>query len=473
MSGPKAVAENMLWGGRFTRLTTFTRFVEGLDPLMVQYNQSLPYDRILWRQDIAGSIAFARANAKTGILSAREFSEIERGFRQIAEEWSTNTFVIQENDEDIHTANERRLSEIIGKEIGGKLHTGRSRNEQIATDMRLWLRDELRKLEGFLSDLVKVSIARAESEIDYLMPGYTHLQKAQPVRWAHWLLSHATAFTDELKRLREVTKRVNRSPLGTGALAGNPFHIDREAMAKELGFDGLLYNSMNAVGDRDFAMETMQWGSSFMLKISRWAEDLIIYSSLEFGYVRLSDAYSTGSSLMPQKKNADSLELLRGKAGRAFGHMAGLMCTIKGLPTTYNKDLQESVEPLLDHIKTVGDSIQIATGVLSTLTVIPEKMVAALTPEMLATEFADYLVRKGVPFREGHHISGRVVALAESTGVPMDQLSLAQLKGIDARFGDDVRTCLDYERAVELKDAIGGCSKRAVLEQTSVLKGLL
>ncbi|OQE18848.1 hypothetical protein PENFLA_c020G03789 [Penicillium flavigenum] len=464
MSNPKGVAENMLWGGRFT---------QGLDPLMVQYNMSLPYDRVFWKQDIAGSIAFARANTKSGILTPQEFAEIERGFKQIAQEWQTNTFVAKENDEDIHTANERRLGEIIGKEIGGKLHTGRSRNEQIATDMRLWLRDELRLIESHLSDLIKVSIARAENDIAYLMPGYTHLQKAQPVRWSHWILSHATAFASELERLREVIRRVNKSPLGTGALAGNCFNIDREAMAKELGFDGLLYNSMNAVADRDFAMETMQWGSSFMLKISRWAEDLIIYSSLEFGFVRLSDAYSTGSSLMPQKKNADSLELLRGKAGRAFGQMAGLMCTIKGLPTTYNKDLQESVEPMLDHVKTVSDSIQIATGVLSTLTVIPEKMIAALAPEMLATEIADYLVRKGVPFREGHHISGRVVALAENTNVPMDTLSLKQLQEVDARFDADVQACLDYERAVELKDAIGGTSKRAVLEQTAVLKNLL
>ncbi|KAJ5110988.1 Argininosuccinate lyase [Penicillium argentinense] len=464
MSNPKGVAENMLWGGRFT---------EGIDPLMMQYNMSLPYDRVLWKQDIAGSIAFARANMNNGILTPQEFAEIERGFQQIAQEWSTNTFEAKENDEDIHTANERRLSEIIGKEIGGKLHTGRSRNEQVATDMRLWLRDELRKLDSHLCDLIKVSVARAEKEIEILMPGYTHLQKAQPVRWSHWILSHATAFASELQRLREVIARVNRSPLGCGALAGNPFHIDRHAMAKELGFDDLLYNSMNTVGDRDFAMETMQWGSSFMLKISRWAEDLIIYSSLEFGFVRLSDAYSTGSSLMPQKKNADSLELLRGKSGRAFGQMAGLMCTIKGLPTTYNKDLQESIEPLLDHIKTVSDSIQIATGVLSTLTTIPEKMTAALAPEMLATEFADYLVRKGVPFREGHHVSGRVVALAENTGIPMDKLTMEQLKTVDARFGDDVQECLDYERAVELKDAVGGTSKRAVLEQTAVLKKLL
>jgi argininosuccinate lyase len=290
------------------------------------------------------------------------------------------------------------------------------------------------------------------------------------VRWSHWLLSHATGFTDELERLREVIKRVNRSPLGCGALAGNPFNIDREAMARELGFEGLLYNSLNAVGDRDFVFETLQWGSSFMLKMSRWAEDLIIYSSLEFGFVRLADAYSTGSSLMPQKKNADSLELIRGKSGRAFGHMAGLYCTIKGLPTTYNKDLQESVEPLLDHVKTVGDSMLIATGVLSTLTINPDKMHAALAPEMLATEFADYLVRKGVPFREGHHISGRVVALAEKEGVPMDQLSLEQLKAVDPRLGDDVLQCLDYERAVELKDAVGGTSRSAVRGQIARMK---
>jgi len=270
-----------------------------------------------------------------------------------------------------------------------------------------------------------------------------------------------------------VISRVNRSPLGCGALAGNPFKIDREAMAKELGFEGLLYNSMAAVADRTFVLETMQWGSMFMLNMSRFAEDLIIYSSLEYGYVRLSDTYSTGSSLMPQKKNADSLELLRGKCGRASGQMVGLLITIKGLPTTYNKDLQESVEPMLDHIKTVGDSMQIATGVLSTLTVHPDKMLAGLAPEMLATEFADYLVRKGVPFREGHHISGRVVQLAEENNVPMDKLTVNQLQGVDARFDEDVVTCLDYERAVELKDSIGGCSKRAVREQIEVLKGVL
>lgn len=440
---------------------------------MEQYNASLPYDRIMWKQDIAGSIAFARANTKTGILTPQEFAEIERGFKQIAEEWRTDSFEAKPNDEDIHTANERRLSEIIGKEIGGKLHTGRSRNEQVATDMRLWLRDELRRLDGLLCDLIKVSIARAEQEIDYIMPGYTHLQKAQPVRWSHWMLSHATAFASELQRLREVIRRVNRSPLGCGALAGNPFKIDRHAMAEELGFEDLLYNSMNTVGDRDFAMETMQWGSSFMLKISRWAEDLIIYSSAEFGFVKLADAYSTGSSLMPQKKNPDSLELLRGKAGRAFGQMAGLMMSVKGIPSTYNKDLQESVEPLLDHVKTVSDSLQIATGVLSTLAVQPENMLRSLTPDMLATDLADYLVRKGVPFRETHHISGQCVALAEKEKTPMDQLSFEQIQGVDKRFEKDVMGVFDYQKSVEMRSAKGGTSKSAVMEQIEAVKKAL
>jgi len=305
------------------------------------------------------------------------------------------------------------------------------------------------------------------------MPGYTHLQKAQPVRWSHWLLSHGAGFANVLEQLRQVISRVNRSPLGCGALAGNPFKIDREAMAKELGFEGILPNSMAAVADRDFVLDTMQWGSMLMLKMSRWAEDLIVYSSLEFGFVRLADAYSTGSSLMPQKKNPDSLELLRGKSGRVFGQMAGLHMTIKGLPTTYNKDLQESVEPLLDHIKTLADSLQIATGVLSTLKPDGEKMHQALAPEMLATEFADYLVRKGVPFRESHHVSGQVVQAAEKSGISMDKLTKTQLKEVDSRLEDDVVQCLDYERAVELKDSLGGTSKNAIHQQIKALKAII
>lgn len=428
----------------------------------------------MYSEDIDGSIAWARANHKNNLLTSDEFSKIESGLSAIKKEWSENKFIIQPGiDEDIHTANERRLGEIIGKEIAGKLHTGRSRNEQVACDMRMWLRKELKKIEEYLIDLIKVIISRSEQEIDHVMPGYTHLQRAQPVRWSHWLLSYGSNFITDLERLRETIKRVNRCPLGCGALAGNPFNIDRNQMAKELGFDSLLYNSMSAVADRDFVVETMQWGSYLMMHMSRLAEDIIIYSSGEFNFVRLADAYSTGSSLMPQKKNPDSMELLRGKCGRAFGQMAGLMMTIKGIPSTYNKDLQESIEPMLDHVKTVGDSIQIATGVLSTLAIKPENMLKALTPDMLATDLADYLVRKGVPFRETHHISGQVVALSEKENTPMDKLSYDQLYQVDNRFEKDILDIFDYQKSVEMRSASGGTSKSAVLEQIAVIKSII
>ncbi|KAJ9663556.1 argininosuccinate lyase [Neophaeococcomyces mojaviensis] len=465
MTGSKP-AENMLWGGRFTG---------GLDPLMITYNESIHFDRTTYAQDIRGSIAYARANSKIGILTPEEFAAIEKGFQQVLQEWEANTFVIKPGvDEDIHTANERRLGEIIGTGIAGKLHTGRSRNDQVATGMRLWLRDQLRILEEYLVSFLKVITARAKAEINPLMPGYTHLQRAQPIRWSHWLLSYGTAFSGDLERLRQLIPRVNKSPLGAGALVGNAFGIDREAIAKELGFDGIINNSMAAVADRDFIVETLQWASMLMIHISRWAEDLIIYSTAEFGFVRLADAYSTGSSLMPQKKNPDSLELLRGKSGRVFGTMTGLMMSVKGLPSTYNKDLQESWETMLDGVKTTSDSIQIATGVLSTMTIFPEKMLAALSPDMLATDLADYLVRKGVPFRETHHISGRVVALAEKEGMPMDKLSLLQLQGVDSRFGEDVMEVLgSYEASVEKRTVLGGTSKASVQEQIQRLEEML
>lgn len=441
---------------------------------MTQYNESIYFDRAFYSQDIRGSIAYARANKNNKLLTDKEFSEIERGFKQVLQEWENNTFkIVPGVDEDIHTANERRLGEIIGKDIAGKLHTGRSRNDQVATDMRLWLRDQLDNLENYLIDFLKVIAARAEKEIEHVMPGYTHLQRAQPIRWSHWMLMYGSFFASDLQRLRELRTRVNRSPLGCGALAGNPFNIDRDAIAKELGFDGLIMNSMAGVGDRDFVVETLQWGSTTMMHMSRWAEDLIIYSSAEFGFVKLADAYSTGSSLMPQKKNPDSLELLRGKAGRAFGQMAGLMMSVKGIPSTYNKDLQESVEPLLDHVKTVSDSLQIATGVLSTLAVQPENMLRSLTPDMLATDLADYLVRKGVPFRETHHISGQCVALAEKEKTPMDQLSFEQIQGVDKRFEKDVMGVFDYQKSVEMRSAKGGTSKSAVMEQIEAVKKAL
>lgn len=459
-----APAAGMLWGGRFTG---------AIDPLMHKYNASIQYDKALFKEDILGSIAFARANSKAGIITEDEFQAIEHGLLQVMEEWKQGTFTIMPNDEDIHTANERRLGEIIGKDIAGKLHTGRSRNEQVVCDMRMWLRDRIREVDGQLVAFLKVIIARAESEIDYIMPGYTHLQRAQPVLWGQWLMSHAAAFKQDLERLRQVFERVNLSPLGCGALAGNPFGIDRYMMAEELGFSGITLNSMNTSADRDFIIEFLTWNSIFTNHISRWAEDLIIYGTSEFAFVQLADSYTTGSSLMPNKKNSDSLELLRGKSGRAFGQMAGLMMTMKGLPYCYAKDSQESWEPMLDSVEFVLDSIGIANGVISTLTVRPERMRAALDMTMLATDVAEWLVRKGVPFREAHHISGRVVALSENTEVSMDQLTLKQLQAIDSRFTADIAAAFEYESSVEAKSAPGGTSRSAVLGQIQELRAIL
>ncbi|KAK9470682.1 L-Aspartase-like protein [Dipodascopsis tothii] len=452
-----------LWGGRFTG---------SLDPLMALYNASFPYDQKMYQADIEGTRVYTAALAKLGLLTSDELTKIHSGLADILAEWDAGQFKASPDDEDIHTANERRLSELIGKEVAGKVHTGRSRNDQVATDMRLYVYEQLTQIRDILKELLSVFVSRAEVEIDVLMPGYTHLQRAQPIRWSHWLLSYATYLSNDLQRLEQLMERVNMSPLGAGALAGHPYGIDREYIAKELHFGGVIPNSLTAVSDRDFVVEVMFWGSLFMNHISRFSEDMIIYSTAEFGFISLADAYSTGSSLMPQKKNADSLELLRGKSGRVFGSMAGFMMTLKSLPSTYNKDLQEDKEPLFDVLTTVSHSISIATGVLSTLSVNKEKMYAALTPDMLATDLADYLVRKGVPFRETHHISGAAVKLAEVKGLSgIDKLSLAELQSVDARFGEDVMAeVFDFEKSVERRTAIGGTAKVAVIDQIERLR---
>ncbi|KAL7783571.1 L-Aspartase-like protein [Trichoderma ceciliae] len=442
-----APAAGMLWGGRFTG---------AIDHLMHKYNASIQYDKALYKEDSLGSIAFARANSKVGIISEDEFQAIERGLLQVMEEWKQGTFALMPNDEDIHTANERRLGEVIGKDIAGKLHTGCNRNEQVVCDMRMWLRDRICEIDSQLVAFLKVIVTRAD---DYIMPGYTHLQRAQPVRFSQWLMAHAASFKQDLERLRQVFERVNLSPLGCGALAGNPFGIDRNSIAEELGFSGITLNSMNTSADRDFLIDFLVWNSIFFNHVSRWAEDLIIYSTSEFSFVRLADAYSTGSSLMPNKFNGDSLELLRGKSGRAFGQMAGLMMNLKSLPYCYNKDLQEG--------------LGIANGVIATSKVRPERMEAALDKTMLATDVAEWLVRKGCPFREAHHISGRVVAQSEKLEVSMDKLTLEQLQAIDSRFTDDIAEAFEYETSVEAKTAKGGTSRSSVLEQIQILRAML
>ncbi|KAI0302073.1 argininosuccinate lyase [Russula brevipes] len=452
-----------LWGGRFTGNT---------EPLMHAFNESLKYDQRMHAADIRGSIAYAKSLALVDILTKDEESKIIQGLTAVGREWESGQFQIQPDDEDIHTANERRLSELIGP-LGGKLHTGRSRNDQVVTDMRLWLLEQVNEIEAALVALIRVMVERADKERDHLMPGYTHLQRAQPIRWSHLLLSHAFSFSTDLERLRQLIPRISVLPLGSGALAGNPFAVDRHFLAKELGFQSLAENSLWGVGDRDFVIEFMMWASLATTHLSRISEDFIIYSSAEFGFITLSDAYSTGSSIMPQKKNPDSLELLRGKSGRVFGNMAGFLVSYKGLPSTYNKDLQEDKEPLFDTVDTVSSCLRIAEGVISTLDasyVHPERMRQALTMDVLATDLADYLVRKGVPFRETHHISGRAVALAESRKCQLNELTVADYNSLHSDFGDDVHDVFDFEASVERRQAVGGPSRAMIDRQVAVLR---
>ncbi|TPX39281.1 argininosuccinate lyase [Synchytrium endobioticum] len=450
-----------LWGGRFTGKT---------DPLMEAFNASFSFDQRLCKADIRGSQTYAKALSRTGLISSEECDKLVSGLEQVLQEWASNTFKSQPSDEDIHTANERRLGEIIGTKLAGKLHTGRSRNDQVATDMRIWVRDESANILEYLRALISVAVHRAQQEIDVIMPGYTHLQRAQPIRWSHWLLSYAWSWKADYDRLVSIVERNNQLPLGSGALAGHVFGIDRDFLAKELGFTTVITNSLYGVSDRDFIAEWLFWSSLTMIHLSRWAEDLILYSTSEFGFVHLADAYSTGSSLMPHKKNPDSLELIRGKSGRVYGDMAGFLVTLKGLPSTYNKDLQEDKEPLFDAIDTISGCLQISAGVLSTMSIHPDKMKANLSMDMLATDVAEYLVRKGVPFRETHHIAGQAVRLAEERKCGINQLSVPDYKSLHPAFDEDVAGVFDYEQSVENRNVAGGTSRRAVLAQIEQLK---
>lgn len=451
--------ETKLWGGRFTG---------DIDPVMQKFNASISYDKRMWEEDIMGSLAYVKAIEKIQLVTSEECEKICSGLKEIHKEWENETFEIKPADEDIHSANERRLKEIIGP-VGGKLHTGRSRNDQVATDMRLWLKKAIHNIKDFLKQFISVIVNRAKLEIDVLMPGYTHLQRAQPIRWSHWLLSFGWMLQRDLERLMEVEKRVNKLPLGSGAIAGHPFNVDREFLAKELGFAEITGNSSDSVSDRDFILEFMFCGSMVSTHLSRWAEDLILYCTKEFNFVHLSDAYSTGSSLMPQKKNADSLELIRGKSGRIFGYCSGFMMTVKGTPSTYNKDFQEDKEAMFEVYDTLTGILQVATGVLSTLTINKEKMYEALSPDMLSTDLAYYLVRKGVPFREAHSLSGKCVALAENKSCLLTNLTVKELKSVCDHFDDDVQEVWNYTNSVEQYNCNGGTGKKSVIWQIDQL----
>ncbi|XP_050045223.1 argininosuccinate lyase isoform X1 [Dermacentor andersoni] len=452
---------NKLWGGRFSGKTS---------EAMLKFTNSITYDQRLWKEDIEGSKAYAEALKHAGIITSQEADTLRRGLTEVRNEWSSGDFVVTRDDEDIHSANERRLKEIVGHEIGGKLHTGRSRNDQVATDLRLWTRKSVATLVEHIRRFIEITCTRAEREIDVLMPGYTHLQKAQPIRFSHWMLSYAWFLRQDADRFLDLSRRLNVCPLGSGALAGNPFPIDKEKMASELLFDGVIQNSLTAVSDRDFVAEFLFACSLTAVHLSKWAEDLILYSSAEFGYVALDDTYSTGSSLMPQKKNPDGLELIRGKTGRISGHLVGFLMVLKGLPSTYNKDIQEDKEAVFDAYDTLAASLEIAAGNVETMKVRKSACESALSPDMLATDVAYYLVRKGTPFRDAHHIAGKLVALAEQKNLPMTSLTCSDAKSVSELFDDDLAQLWNYEHSVEQYKAPGGTSRESVLAQIAALR---
>ncbi|MDH7488012.1 MAG: argininosuccinate lyase [Anaerolineae bacterium] len=445
----------MLWGGRFSGKP---------DDAMRRFGDSIAFDVRLYAADIRGSIAWAGALARAGLLTDAERDQIVAGLEQVRAEFDAGTFQIQPGDEDIHTAVERRLGELIGP-TAGKLHTGRSRNDQVATDLRLYLLEQMRALDAALADLQRAVVDKAEAHLDVLMPGYTHMQQAQPVLFSHYLMSFFWRFQRDRERLADVARRTSVLPLGCGAIAGTPFAIDREALAAELGFAAVAENSVDAVADRDFVAEFLAWAALVQTHLSTLAEDLIIWASREFGFVTLDDAYSTGSSLMPQKKNPDPLELMRGKAGRLIGHLSGFLATLKGIPSGYDKDLQEDKEPLFDAVDTLALELPIAAGIIRTLKVNAERMAAALDDGMLATDLADYLVRQGVPFRESHHLVGQAVKRAEALGVPLGQMPLAEYRAIHPAFGEDLYAVFDFGRSAGMRQARGGTSPEAVRAQ--------
>lgn len=444
-----------LWGGRFSAQ---------VDDAAYQFNASIHFDIRLYHEDIDGSIAWAAALATAGILSPAEFDTLRDGLERVRAEFDSGEFKLQPGDEDIHTAVERRLTELVG-DAGAKLHTGRSRNDQIATDFRLWCMRAVDRLHTEVRGLQSVLAESAEQNAEALMPGYTHLQHAQPVTWAHWILSHFWPLQRDCERLAQTRDRASTLPLGSAALAGSAYAIDRNALAQRLGFARISENSMDAVADRDFAADFLYAAAMVGLHLSRIAEQLILFSSREFSFVTLSDAYSTGSSLMPQKKNPDTLELARGKSGRLTGNLMSLLTVLKGLPSTYDKDLQEDKEPVFDSYDTLMITLPVLSGTVSTLQINPQAMRAQLEAGLLATDLADYLVQKGTPFRQAHEVVGRVVRLAEDQGKEIDELDLAALQEISDTFGEDIVACFDFERSLNTRQITGGTARAALSKQ--------
>jgi len=441
------------WSGRFTEAT---------DKLVEEFNGSISFDRRLYRHDIMGSIAHANMLAKVGIIAKKEADRIIAGLKAVDKEIEAGRFKFTSDLEDIHMAIEKRLMEKIGP-VGGKLHTARSRNDQVSLDVRLYLKDEIKEVQSLIRDLQKTLADVAKKNLGCIMPGYTHLQRAQPILFSHHLLAYYEMLKRDYERFTDCFKRVNVMPLGAGALAGSPYPLDRDFVAKELGFSKPTDNSLDSVSDRDFCIEFCSAASILMMHLSRLSEELILWSSHEFGFIELSDAFSTGSSIMPQKKNPDVPELVRGKTGRVYGNLMALLTVMKGLPLAYNKDMQEDKEALFDTIDTIKDCLRVFYPMLAAMKINKERMLDATKHGFLtATDAADYLVKKGIPFRESHHIVGKIVAYCIKTSQELTDLSMDEWKGFAKVFDEDVKKIVSAERSVNSRKVKGGTALETV-----------
>jgi argininosuccinate lyase len=444
------------WAGRFTEATS--KSVE-------KYTESISFDKRLWEYDIEGSIAHARMLAKQGIILKKECDRIVRGLKEIHKEISEGRFVFREELEDIHMNIESALIEKIG-DAGGKLHTARSRNDQVALDVRLYLRDRTREIIALLLGLERRLSAKAEENLGVMMPGYTHTQRAQPVLLSHHLMAYAQMFDRDRERFSDALKRINVLPLGSCALAGTSLPIDRAHVAELLKFDSVSENSIDSVSDRDAVIEFISCSAVFMTHISRLAEELVLWSSEEFSFVVISDAYTTGSSIMPQKKNPDVAELMRGKTGRVYGNLVSMLTLMKGLPLSYNRDMQEDKEPLFDTSDTVTATIEILSEMLGDITFNRDKLEkGAGDGYSTATDIAEYLVRRGVPFRQAHEITGKIVRHAIDTGKTLTDLTPEEYSSYSSLIGNDIYSFVDAHASVRSKNCFGGTSPERVKEQ--------
>ncbi|MXO59393.1 argininosuccinate lyase [Altererythrobacter salegens] len=448
-----------MWGGRFA---------EGPAAIMREINASIPFDKALWRQDIAASKAHVAMLGACGIVSDADALAIEAGLDKVAAEYEAEGVPEDWDLEDIHMTTESRLAELIGP-VAGRLHTARSRNDQVATDFRLWVRDAMDQADAGLLELQKALVTRGGEHAASIMPGFTHLQAAQPVTLGHHLMAYYEMIRRDRSRFHDARKRMNECPLGSAALAGTGFAIDREMTAQALGFDKPTVNSLDAVSDRDFALDYLQAAAQCALHLSRLAEELILWASQPFSFVRLPDSLSTGSSIMPQKKNPDAAELVRGHAGRIVGCLTALTVTMKGLPLAYSKDMQDDKPPVFEAASLLGLSIAAMTGMIAEATFRTERMrEAAELGYATATDLADWLVREaGLPFREAHHVTGAAVKLAESRGVALDKLSLVELQGIDGRIGEGVFKALSVESSVAARASHGGTAPAEVQKRVA------